>query len=165
MRIHVTGNAGAGKTTLAKTIATHFDLPAFGLDQVVWKPGWKKTPPDERDRLELALIDKPDWVIEGVSNLIRRAADVTIFLDVPRHRCMVRAMKRTVSYLFKTRPELPANCPEYKIIPQLIKIIWRFPERVRPVILEDIAQGQNVIQLQDPREYNSAELRRRLTCS
>ncbi len=164
MRVHITGNAGAGKTTLGKTIANDLDLPFFGLDGIVWQPNWQKTPPEERKRLEEELIDKPEWVIEGVSNLVRRSADVTVFLDVPRTKCFIRATKRTLPNLFKTRPELPENCPEYKIIPQLIRIIWKFPEGVRPVILEDIAQGQNVMHLLDPRDYNQAELRRHLTC-
>ncbi|MFT7214503.1 MAG: adenylate kinase family enzyme, partial [Granulosicoccus sp.] len=44
MRIHVTGDAGSGKTTLGKKIGAELNLPVFGLDQVVWQPGWTKTP-------------------------------------------------------------------------------------------------------------------------
>ena len=101
MRIHVTGNAGAGKTTPAKRIGNDLNLPIYGLDQVVWQPGWKKTDPILRDQLEQELIEKPDWVIEGVSHLVRRSADVTIFLDVPRHRCMTRIIRRSLPYLSK----------------------------------------------------------------
>ena len=147
MKIHVTGNAGAGKTTLANTIGQALNLPVYGLDQVVWQPSWQKTPPEERDRLEQALIEKPNWVIEGVSHQIRHAADLTLFLDVPRLRCLRRALIRSLPHLFSGRPELPENCPEYQILPQLVKIIWGFEDRVKPIIIEEINAGIKVIQL------------------
>ena len=162
MRIHITGNAGSGKTTLSNIVGAEFGLPVFGLDKVVWQPGWKKTDPDVRDSLEAELIEKPKWVIDGVSHFVRGAADVTIFLDVPRNVCMIRAIKRSIPYLFRSRPELPANCPEYKIMPRLLKIIWRFPDRVRPVILKDIHQSGRIIQLSDPNEFDGEELRKYL---
>lgn len=162
LRIHITGNAGSGKTTLAKKIGAEFKLPVFGLDQIVWQPGWIKTEPKIRDRLEADLAAKPSWVIEGVSHQIRRSADITIFLDVPRYRCGIRSLRRSLPYLFTSRPGLPDNCPEYQILPSLFKIIWRFPDRVRPVILDDASKGYRVIQLSDPNEFDEVELRRRL---
>ena len=56
VKIHVTGNAGSGKTTLAAKLGDALELPVFGLDSVVWQPGWRKTPASERAGLEQALI-------------------------------------------------------------------------------------------------------------
>lgn len=162
MRIHVTGNAGAGKTTLGSRIAEEFNLPCYGLDRIVWRPDWQKTPADERDRLEAELIARPDWVIEGVSHMVRDAADMTVFLDVPRHRCLRRSFLRSLRFLFSGRPELPDNCPEYKILPRLIPIIWRFQSRVRPVIMQDIVSGKNIICVSNASEINWGDLRRRM---
>lgn len=159
MKIHVTGNAGAGKTTLAKVIGHELNLPVYGLDQVVWQPGWKKTPPQERDRLEQALIAQPNWVIEGVSHQIRDAADLTVFLDVPKYKCLRRALMRSLPYLFKGRPELPENCPEYQILPQLVKIIWGFEDRVKPKILDDSKAGKKMIHIIDPGELDLEDIR------
>jgi len=159
MRIHVTGNAGAGKTTLGRRIANEFDLPLYGLDQVVWQPGWQKTAPEKRNRLESELIGKPCWVIEGVSHAIRHAADVTLFLDVARYRCLFRASARSLRYFFRGRPELPHDCPEYKIMPQLIKIIWRFQSRVRPVIMQELESDKRIIRVTNASEINWQELR------
>lgn len=138
MKIHVTGNAGAGKTTLAKTLADALEMPVSGLDKVVWQAGWVKTPPDVKAARIQQLISKDEWIIEGVSDRVRRAADIIIFLDVPRLTACWRCAKRNWKHLFTGRAELPENCPEILIIPRLIKIIWRFKSHVRPKILADM---------------------------
>lgn len=137
MKILVTGNAGAGKSTLARRIANDCDLPYTSLDGVVWQEGWKKTPVGERDAHIEKLIAKDNWVIDGVSGRVLEAADIVIFLDVPRWRCIGRAARRNIRYLFSSRPELPKRCPEILIIPTLLKIIWRFDRNVRPGILHE----------------------------
>jgi len=135
MRIFVTGNAGSGKSTLAKRIAKQEGLEYFSLDSIVWQERWRKTPLAERQRKVRELIAKSSWVIDGVDDDVLEAADKVIFLDMPRRVCYYRAAKRNVRYLFSSRPELPARCPEILILPTLVKIIWRFPGRVRPKIL------------------------------
>ena len=136
-RIHVTGNAGVGKSTLAERIGLALELPVFGLDAVVWKPGWKKTGRCERSTQERALCARPSWVIEGVSRVVRESADLIVFLDYPRSVSFWRCAKRNWRYLFRSRPGLPENCPEIRIVPTLARIIWQFPTNVRPALIAD----------------------------
>ncbi len=140
-RIHITGNAGSGKSTLAKHIGCSLDLPVSGLDEVVWSPGWKKTPMDERETLEESLVAEPSWVIEGVSGIVRKAADVVILLDVSRPISYYRCAKRNWRYLFRSRPGLPPRCPEILIVPRLVRLIWNFPLRIQPQILADMQRA------------------------
>lgn len=137
MRIHITGNAGSGKSTLAKEIGTELNLPVFGLDKVVWQNGWTIRPPGERKQLEYELCQKPLWVIEGVSSLARESADVVVFLDFNRAKCYWRCAKRNWRYLFSSRLGLPERCPEIKILPKLVMIIWQFASIMRPKILTE----------------------------
>ena len=134
----MTGNAGSGKSTLAEKLGAAFDLPATSLDTIVWQPKWNKTPALERDKRIAQLVAEPRWVIEGVSDLVLAEADTVIFLDVPRRTSYLRCAKRNWRYLFRSRPGLPDDCPELRIIPTLTKIIWRFPTHVRPKIMAHI---------------------------
>jgi len=134
-RVLVTGNAGAGKTSFASLLADVLNVPCHSLDGVVWQERWRKTPQHERDAQIEALIAASSWVIDGVSDRVLQAADVVVFLDVPRSVSAWRAMRRNVRYLFKSRPGLPPRCPEVLVIPKLVRLIWRFPRHVRPRIL------------------------------
>jgi len=164
MRILVTGNAGAGKTTLANALGRALGLPVHGLDRVVWQPGWKKTAQAQKQQaLERLIASSDDWVIEGVSQTVMEAADTIILLDVPRHICLWRCAKRNRRYLFRSRQDLPERCPEILIIPKLVSIIWNFPARVRPSILAHMEhnKGKKVCLVQngnDPLEI-AARLR------
>lgn len=137
-RIFITGNAGSGKSTLARRIGTALDLPVHGLDRLVWRSGWQKAAPAELAAAEACLTAQAAWVIEGVSYRVMEAADLVIFLDVSRRTSYLRCARRNWRYLFHSRPELPENCPELLIVPRLIRIIWQFPTRVRPRILEHL---------------------------
>lgn len=140
MKILVIGNAGSGKSTLGRQIAKYHELECYSLDKVVWKEHWKKAPRDEQRNKIKKLIARKSWVIDGVDYDILKAADRVIFLDIPRRVCFYRVAKRNIRYLFKSRPELPKHCPEILIVPTLIKIIWKFPARVKPKILLEKAR-------------------------
>jgi len=144
MRIHITGNAGSGKTTLARELGELLDIKVYGLDKIVWKENWIATPGEERCLLEKDLASRPVWIIEGVSSIVRKSADIVIFLDMPRHICIKRGILRSFKYLFSSRPELPKNCPEIKILHRLVKIIWQFNRYAKPRIISDINKKDNI---------------------
>jgi len=133
-RIHITGNAGAGKTTAARSLSAALGIPAYSLDTIVWQPHWKKTPAAERFEIERALTSQHTWIIEGVSGQVRQVADLVIYLDLPRSQCLWRGLRRGLRHLAIQRPEFPPECPEWKILPTLARIIWRFPVQVGKTI-------------------------------
>ena len=135
-RIHITGNAGSGKTTLARLLGSRLGLPVCHLDDVVWQSGWRKTPADERVARERELVAQKRWVIDGVSRTVREAADVIVLLDISRPVAYLRCAKRNWRYLFTSRPELPPRCPELLIAPHLVRLIWRFQTEALPTIID-----------------------------
>lgn len=138
MRINVTGNAGSGKSTLSRKMASELGLPLVEMDSLIWQPGWQRTPSDVSRQKLSQLLASDSWVLDGVSRMGRQKADLIIFLDFPRRVCAWRCTKRNWRYLFTSRPELPEGCPEWRIISTLAKIIWAFPHQARPTILRDI---------------------------
>ena len=142
IKINVTGNAGAGKSTFARRLGNELNLPVHGLDQFFWQPGWVRTPQPQYEERITQITNQPAWIIEGVSQKVRHAADVVIFLDVNCLHSVYRCLRRNWPYLFKSRPGLPPNCPEVLVINTLVHMIFSFPKKVRPKILEDSARKQ-----------------------
>jgi adenylate kinase family enzyme len=154
-RILVTGNAGAGKTSVARILATHMGLPYVGLDQIVWQPKWVRTPIEERRLKEQAVANTPSWIVDGVSQVMMQAADTVIFLDYPRYICFWRVFWRNLPYLFRSRPGLPEKCPEIRAVSLLARIIWNFPKLARPKILDACKKGnKRFIHVRSNRELN-----------
>lgn len=154
-RILVTGNAGAGKTTFAARLGARLSMPVLGLDAIVWRSGWVKAPPAARRQAEAEIAAGDRWLVDGVSRLLWSAADTVILLDVSRPRALGRALRRSLRDPLGTRPELPPGCPEYRILPELVRIIWNFPDRVRAPLLADAAgwgPERSLVILRDDRE-------------
>ncbi len=139
-RILITGNAGSGKSYLSQKLHSILAIPLINLDFIVWKPRWKTTSSNEV-KIEIEkILNQKKWIVDGVSTQIQKSADCVVFLDCTRRKSFYRVFKRNTPYLFKSRPGLPENCPEIKIIPKLINIIWNFPKKVKPKILKTMDQ-------------------------
>jgi len=66
MRVILLGNAGAGKSTMARTLIGDCAIPRLSLDEIAWNPGPQRKPLDDSIALLLAFIKKNEqWVIEG----------------------------------------------------------------------------------------------------
>lgn len=141
-RVLVIGCGGAGKTTLAVSLHRATGLPLIHLDELYWRPRWEATPAEEWEARVDELIARPRWIMDGNygGTLDRRleAADTVIFLDMPRLVCMRRLLQRRLRYHHRSRPSLPADCPE-RLSLEFLWWVWTYPERRRPGILEKLS--------------------------
>ena len=95
-RVAVVGNAGGGKSTLARLLAATHDLPYCEVDGLVWLPGWRPRPAADYGARHDAFIAGGRWVIDGVGRResiaprLARASDV-VLVDMPLavHRDLV----------------------------------------------------------------------------
>ncbi len=104
MRIVVIGTSGAGKTTMAKRIASALDLTCIELDRLHWEPNWEalsETNPGEFIRRVSAATSFEAWVSDGnyvmVRDLIWRRATHLVWLDYGRSVVMYRVIKRSIA--------------------------------------------------------------------
>ena len=66
MRLILLGNAGAGKSTMARRIVGDRSIPRLSLDQIAWDEGPKRKPLEVSLRLLSEFIQcNEQWVIEG----------------------------------------------------------------------------------------------------
>lgn len=117
MNIMVLGCSGGGKSTTAAKLAEIFDLRVLHLDLYLWKSGWVQRDSEEIRALILPEIKLAGWVTDGNHSngcYAERleAADMLVWVDMPRWRCMLNILIRVWKYRGKTRPSMTEGCPE-----------------------------------------------------
>ena len=108
MKIHIIGCSGTGKTYFAKALSKKYNIPHFDLDDIQWdnnSDGYGvKMPTDKRDELLKQILNKDEWIIEGVYYAwvleSFEEADIIYVLDMPKYlyksRIIIRFLKRKV---------------------------------------------------------------------
>ncbi len=145
-RIAIIGNAGSGKSVLARKLHDIFGLPLYHLDQYFWKPNWTHPDLQEYKVTHDRLCEREAWIMDGMNlRLLEyriQKADVIIFLDIPRYLCFWRIFKRVFTYYGKETPSSAAGCPEklnWKFI-KFLKWVWDFKKRYPGRIMELLGQ-------------------------
>src|SRR3954454_16607600 len=100
MKIVVIGTTGAGKSTLARELATRLGVPHVELDALFWEADWVPAPLEVfRERTQQAL-DRDAWVVDGnyskVRDLTWGRADTLVWLDYPFPVVFSRLTRRTL---------------------------------------------------------------------
>ncbi len=98
-RISIVGTTGSGKTTLARTLARHMNVPHIELDALNWEPGWKEVPLEIfRERVAQAVA-APSWTCDGnyskLEGIVWRHADTVVWLDYGFGVNLSRLLRRT----------------------------------------------------------------------
>ncbi len=127
----IIGSPGAGKSFFSTKLHKLTGIPLHHLDQIFWKPGWKKSDKkDFRKRVE-KLVKKDTWIIDGnyESTIDVRAieADTIIFFDYSRWPCLWGCCKRFFNdhLLGKNRPDMTTDC-RARFDWSLIVFIWTY---------------------------------------
>jgi len=121
-RVVVVGNAGSGKTYLASTLASRFDLVNVELDGLNWVPGQfnQRRPPEEAIAAVKSASLENRWVIEGVYGWLAAVAlpraENLIWLDIPEEECIANLLGRPIKSGEDegSRQALVAWCREYR---------------------------------------------------
>ena len=97
-RVLVAGTSGSGKTTLAGRIAVELTAPHVEIDSLYHGPSWIKRPTFEDDvhRFTAGPAWTTEWQYGSVRDHLAGAADLLVWLDLPRRTVMRQVTGRTL---------------------------------------------------------------------
>jgi len=128
-RVAVFGNAGGGKSTLARRLAELTGLPLYVVDTMQFRAGGAKVPHEEFLQAHADLLRRDEWIIDGFGNAAIAwerfaAADTLIYVDLPLCIHYSWVTKRLIKGLFANPKGWPEKSPlwsstlsSYRIIP------------------------------------------------
>lgn len=130
-KVAIFGNAGGGKSTLARRLAEATGLPLHPLDTLQFKAGGDPVPHAEYLAAHAALMREDTWLIDGYGcpkTLWERlaAADTLIHVDLPLPRHAWWVTKRCVEGLFHKAPAgWPERSPILRGTLMSYRVLWR----------------------------------------
>jgi adenylate kinase family enzyme len=162
-KIAVFGNAGGGKSTLAKRLADITRLPLYPLDSIQYRVGGGKVPHDEYLKAHADLLRKDEWIIDGFGCVVSAwerfsKADTLIYIDLPivTHHWWVT--KRLIKSLLVTPEGWPENSPMWRSTMSSYKVLWLCHRRLTPKyrqLVTDVVASKRVHHLKSPVEMRA----------
>jgi len=159
-RVAVFGNAGAGKSTLARRLAALTSLPLYPLDLIQYRAGGGEVPRDEYLRAHAELLRRDEWIIDGfgcVASAWERfaKADTLVYIDLPLVTHYWWVTKRLIKGLFVLPEGWPENSPMWSSTLDSYKVVWRchrwLTPRYRQLVIE-MAASKRVHHVKSPVE-------------
>jgi adenylate kinase family enzyme len=162
-RVAVFGNAGGGKSTLAKHLAELTRLPLYPLDLIQFRAGGGEVPHDEYLKAHADLLRQDAWIIDGfgcVASAWERfsRADTLVYVDLPlvTHHWFVT--KRLIKGLVAAPAGWPENSPIWRSTMSSYKVLWRCHRRLTPryrQLVADLAASKGVHHVKSPAEMTA----------
>lgn len=136
-RVAIFGNAGGGKSTLARQLADKTGLPLYPLDKIKYRPGGEEVPHEEYLAEHAQILKRDQWIIDGfgcVPSAWERfaAADTLIHIDLPLVTHGFWVTKRMLKGVFVTPEGWPENSPIIKGSINSYKVLWLCHQKLTP---------------------------------
>lgn len=166
-RVAVFGNAGGGKSTLARNLAELTRLPLFVIDMIQFRAGGdgvpREVPHDEYLKAHADLIRRDEWIIDGFGSVASAwerfaAADTLIHVDLPLLTHYRWVTKRLLKGLFASPAGWPDNSPLWASTIQSYRVLPRCHRRLTPryrQLVADAAASKRVHHLRSPAQIRS----------
>ena len=159
-RVAVFGNAGGGKSTLAKRLAEITRLQLYPLDMIQFRSGGVEVPHDEYLEAHADLLRRDEWIIDGfgcVDSAWERfsKADTLIYIDLPLVTHHWWVTKRLIKGLFRTPEGWPEGSPIWSSTMNSYRVLWPCHRELTPryrQLVADMAGSKRVHHVKTPAE-------------
>lgn len=138
-RIVILGNAGGGKSTLARKIGKQRHLAHFEIDKVLWQEGWVPAPIEVYSEQHTKIISGENWIIDGLGHLnsiparIDRATEI-ILIDMPLWMHFWLAAERQIAWHSGELQHSPGGLATMPPTRELFRTIWEIEQDWMPGI-------------------------------
>ena len=170
-RVAVFGNAGGGKSTLARRLAEATALPLYVIDIIQYKDG-KYQPAEElggkisadayRD-IHADILRRDQWIIDGFESVSLAwerfaAADTLVYVDLPLLTHYWGITTRLATGLFKNPTGWPENSPIWESALDGYRVVGRCHRHLTPKyrqLVAEMATTKRVHHLRSRREVQA----------
>ena len=169
-KVAVFGNAGAGKSTLARRLAEITGLPLYPIDMIQFPDGYR---PDAKDggkiaheeylKLHADLLRRDQWIIDGYGSVPSAwerfaAADTLVYIDLPLLTHYWWVTKRLVKGLFRPPEGWPENGPVWENSLSSYRVVWLCHRGLTPKyrqLVADASSSKRVHHLKSPAQLKA----------
>jgi len=161
-RVAIFGNAGGGKSTLAKHLAALAHLPLYQLDMIQYRVGGGEVPREEYLRAHANLLYQDTWIIEGFGTVDTawqrfEMADTLIHIDLPLVTHYWWVTKRLIRSSHTPPEGWPKGSPMWRSTMNSYRVIWPCHRKLTPRyrrLLEEKAASARVHHLRSSAEIS-----------
>jgi adenylate kinase family enzyme len=144
-KVAVFGNAGGGKSTLARKLAEVTSLPLYPLDMIKYRARGGEVPHDEYLRAHAELLRRDAWIIDGfgcVKSAWERfaSADTLVYIDLPLFTHFLWVTKRLLKGIFVTPEGWPERSPMFSSTISSYRVLWLCHRRLTPKYRELVSE-------------------------
>jgi hypothetical protein len=153
-KVAVFGNAGGGKSTLARRLADITGLPLFVLDIIQFRDGRYRPdahnggmlPDEEYATLHHDILGRDEWIIDGYGSLPTvwerlGAADTLVYIDLPLAMHYWGVTRRFVTGLFREPKGWPKHSPMWESTRDGYRVIGLCHRRLTPRYRQYVAEA------------------------
>jgi adenylate kinase family enzyme len=159
-RVAVFGNAGGGKSTLARKLAEITGLPLHIIDYMQFRQGGDPVPQQEFLAAHAKLINENEWIIDGYGSTALawerfEKADTLVHVDLPVTTHYWWVTKRFLGGLFQEPRGWPKGSPLWSSTLQSYRVIGQCNRFLTPkyrAYIADVAGRKRVHHLRSARE-------------
>ena len=136
-RVAVFGNAGGGKSTLARKLAELTGLPLYVVDSMQFRTGGAAVPHDEFLKAHAELLQRDAWIIDGYGSVKLAwerfsVADTLVYVDLPFFVHFGWVTKRLLKGLFAAPEGWPEGSPVISSSLSSYRVLWLCHRHLTP---------------------------------